>query len=169
MVKMLQKFGMMLLGKEWKSQKCRRLSSKYGFTFTVNDNPYIPMDNIYLSPEFGYIRVEGLADDIDKAIKFLNTQMLSFVPTKEEFEEHKGKSSRPSMMGHGNIAKELFDDKLNSILYEEDFIKKVKHELTYKDFLSFGKEYFSPSNMIISVVSPASKENIEKYFSTHEN
>ncbi len=153
-------------GKRMENPEVQKISSKYGFTFTVNDNPYIPMDNIYLSPEFGYIRVEGLANDIEKSIQFLNTQMLSFVPTKEEFEEAQGKSARPSMMGHGNIAKELFDNKLNSILYEEELYKEGKAELTYEDLLSFGKEYFSPSNMIISVVSPSSKEDIEKYFST---
>ncbi|MCW8850126.1 MAG: insulinase family protein, partial [Melioribacteraceae bacterium] len=153
-------------GKRMEKPEVQKISSKYGFTFTVNDNPYIPMDNIYLSPEFGYIRVEGLANDIEKSIHFLNTQMLSFVPTKAEFEEAKGKSARPSMMGHGNMAKELFDTKLNSLLYEEELYKEGKAELTYEDFLSFGKEYFSPSNMIISVVSPSSKEDIEKYFST---
>ena len=152
-------------GKRMENPEVQKISSKYGFTFTVNDNPYIPMDNIYLSPEFGYIRVEGLANDIEKSIKFLSSQMLSFVPTKEEYEEAKGKSSRPSMMGHGNMAKELFDSKLNALLYEDELYKDGKAELTYEDLLSFGKEYFSPSNMIISVVSSSGKDDIEKHFS----
>ena len=58
-----------------------------GFTFTVNDNPMIPMDDIYLHPDFGYIRVEGLADDLPGAIKFLNTQMKDFIPTEDEFKK----------------------------------------------------------------------------------
>ncbi len=152
-------------GKRMEKPEIQKISAKYGFTFTVNDNPYIPMDNIYLSPEFGYIRVEGLADNIDKAIKFLNTQMLSFIPTKEEYENVKGESARPSMMGHGNMVKNLFDGKLNSILYEDKITQSEKAELNYADFLAFGKEYFSPSNMIISVVSPASSNKIEEYFS----
>ena len=152
-------------GKRMEKPEIQKTSSKYGFTFTVNDNPFIPMDNIYLSPEFGYIRVEGLADDIEKAVKFLNNQMLSFVPNKEEYENAKEESSRPSMMGHGNMAKKMFDDKLNSILYEDETTQSEKTELSYADLLSFGKEYFSPSNMIISVVSPASSNKIEEYYS----
>lgn len=152
-------------GKRMEKPEIQKISSRYGFTFTVNDNPYIPMDNIYLSPEFGYIRVEGLADNIEKAVKFLNNQMLAFVPTKEEYENAKGESDRPSMMGHGNMVKNLFDEKLNSILYEDKTNQSEKTDLNYADFLSFGKEYFSPSNMVISVVSPASSYKIEEYFS----
>ena len=156
-------------GKRMEKPEVQKVSAKYGFTFTVNDNPYIPMDNIYLSPEFGYIRVEGLSNDIEESIKFLSSQMLSFIPTKEEYEEAKGKSSRPSMMGHGNMAKEVFDNKLNAILYEDELYKDGKDDLTYDDLLLFGKEYFAPSNIIVSVVSPSNKDEITKYFSNFSN
>lgn len=142
----------------------QKLSSKFGFSFTVNDNPYIPMDNIYLNPEFGYIRVEGLADDIKSAISFLNEQMLNFVPTKEEFENSQGKQQSPSMMGRNNEAKKIFDSKLESVIYE---IHKLASGSipNYEDFIEFGKEYFTPSNMIISIVSPADSEEIFEYLS----
>ncbi len=65
-----------------KSPENKKESINYGLTFTVNDNPYIPMDNIYLSPAFGYIRVEGLADDVAGATDYLNNQMMNFIPTK---------------------------------------------------------------------------------------
>ena len=156
-------------GKRMEKPEVQKVSAKYGFTFTVNDNPYIPMDNIYLSPEFGYIRVEGLSNDIEESIKFLSSQMLSFIPTKEEYEEAKGKSSRPSMMGHGNMAKEVFDNKLNAILYEDELYKDGKDDLTFEDLLLFGKEYFAPSNIIVSVVSPSNKDEITKYFSNFSN
>ena len=70
-----------------KSTENKKESSKYGLTFTVKDNPYIPMDNIYLSPAFGYIRVEGLADDVAGVIKYLNAQMLNFIPTESEYDK----------------------------------------------------------------------------------
>ena len=62
-------------GQRLKSDENQKLSSKFGLSFKVNDNPYFPMDNIYLHPDFGYIRVEALADDIPGVINFLNTQM----------------------------------------------------------------------------------------------
>ncbi|MFQ5584445.1 MAG: M16 family metallopeptidase, partial [Calditrichia bacterium] len=51
-----------------KSDENQKLSNRFGFTYKFNDNPFFPMDNIYLHPDFGYIRVEGLADDLPGAI-----------------------------------------------------------------------------------------------------
>ncbi|MCB9248581.1 MAG: hypothetical protein H6613_08550 [Ignavibacteriales bacterium] len=91
------------------------------------------MDNIYLSPEFGYIRVEGLGDNIKEAISFFNEKMISFIPTEDEFMTATGKSKMPSMMGHGNMAKLLFDNKVNEIVYEEEKYKEnKKHRLLMK-------------------------------------
>ena len=53
---------------------------------------------------------------------------------------------------------------MNEILYKPKKYKESKNELTFKNLLLFGKNYFTPSNMIISVVSPESPENIDKYF-----
>jgi hypothetical protein len=67
------------------SKENQKISSQFGLTFTVNDNPMIPMDDIYLHPDFGYIRVEGLADDLTGAIKYMNIQLKDFQPTEDEF------------------------------------------------------------------------------------
>ena len=72
-------------GKRLKTTENEKKTAEYGLSFTVNDIAFIPMDDIYLSPTFGYIRVEGLASDINGVIEFLNEEMLNFVPTEEEF------------------------------------------------------------------------------------
>jgi hypothetical protein len=63
----------------------QKVSSEYGLTFTLNDNPMIPMDDIYLHPDFGYLRVEGLADDLPGAINYMNGVLKDFLPTETEF------------------------------------------------------------------------------------
>ncbi len=151
-------------GQRMKSPEIKKKSVRFGFTYTVNDNPYIPMDNIYLDPSFGYIRVEGLADDVEGAVDFLNDQFINFVPTKKEFEKAKKKLSIIETMARGNKTKKLFNSKLNEVLYKPEKYKESKNELTFENLLQFGKDYFTPGNMIISVVSPESPENIEKYF-----
>lgn len=153
-------------GKRMKNKESQKISSKFGFTFTVNDNPYIPMDNIYLSPEFGYIRVEGLSNNVESSINYLNDQMLNFIPTKEEFESALRKAEQPSMMGHGNKEKKFFESKLSSVLYKKAEESSNAKKLTYENFLKFGLEYFTPSNMIISLVSPSTADQIKKYFSS---
>lgn len=151
-------------GQKMKSPETKKNSLRFGFTYTVNDNPYIPMDNIYLDPSFGYIRVEGLANDVKGAIQFLNKQFENFVPTKKEFKKAKKKLIMISMMARGNKAKKLFNLKLNEALYKPEKFKANKNDITFTKLLEFGKEYFSPGNTIISVVSPKSAENIANYF-----
>ncbi len=152
-------------GQRMKSPAVEKEAIKYGFSFTVNDNPYIPMDNIYLDPAFGYIRVEGLANNVKDAIQFLNNQMLNFVPSKAEYEKAKKSFSYSSMMSHGNKAKKLFNKFLNKILYTPQKYTPKKESLSYENLLEFGTYYFSPQNMIISVVAPTMPNKINEYFS----
>ena len=153
-----------------KDSKVAAKSIAYGLTLTVNDNPWIPMDNIYLHPDFGYIRAEGLADDIPGAIAFLNKQMMDFRPSKKEFEKAVASFKRMSMMmggGHGN--KMSFDDVVNSHIYEADKFPPAETELTYEKFMEFGKRYFIPTNMIITVVSAAEPNQVKEYFSDFQS
>jgi len=151
-------------GQRMKSPENKKESSKYGLTFTVNDNPYIPMDNIYLSPAFGYIRVEGLADDVAGTINYLNTQMLNFVPTETEYAKTVKKLRGIMMMKKENKAKQVFENAYKNIIYELEKYSSTGEQVTYENLLAFGKEYFNPQNMIISAVSPLSTEEIKNYF-----
>ncbi len=151
-------------GERMNQPEIQKQSAKYGFTFTVNDNPFIPMDDIYLSPEYGYIRAEGLANNLEAAINFLVSQLNSFVPTQEEFMKAHGKSQMPAKMGHANKAKEIFDGKVNEMLYEEEVYKENKDQLSYEKLIEFSDYYFNPSNMIVSVVSKETPEKVNAYF-----
>ncbi len=152
-------------GQRMKSPENKKESINYGLTFTVNDNPYIPMDNIYLSPAFGYIRVEGLADDVAGATDYLNNQIMNFIPSQAEFDNAVKKTHSVKMMKRENKAKKVFEDAYKSIIYEPEKYSSPEEQLTYENLLDFGREYFNPQNMIISVVSSASSEEIINYFS----
>jgi len=143
----------------------KSISKRFGFTYTVNDNPYIPMDNIYLHPDFGYIRAEGLADDLAGAIKYINGQIKNFVPTEAEFKKAVEKYKGIAMMSMGgDKAKKLFDAKYKSLVFQPDPYSDNKPTLTYKNLLAFAREYFNPANMIVSVVSPGSPETVNSLF-----
>jgi len=139
-------------------------TSRFGFTFTVNDNPFIPMDDIYLHPDFGYIRVEGLADDVPGAISFLNSQMKDFVPTESEFTKATEKFKGIGMMMGGDKSKKVFDGAYKKLIFEQDPYSQDQPTLTYEQLVAFAKEYFLPANMIISVVSPAAPGRIDTLF-----
>ena len=155
------------LDQRLKSPENQKVSSQFGFTFTVNDNPMIPMDDIYLHPDFGYIRVEGLADDLPGAINYINGVLKDFVPAEAEFKKsiEKFKSMGMMMMG-GDKPKKVFDTEYKVLVYEPSPHTQNQPALTYESLLTFTKEYFHPSNMIISVVSPGSPETINTLFSS---
>lgn len=152
-------------GERMKSAENQKKSAKYGLSFVVNDNPYIPMDNIYLSPTFGYIRVEGLANDIKGAIKYLKEEMMNFIPTEEEFNKvNKSTDGMSAMMGGKDKSKEMYEKAYESLVLEPAIETRDIKILDYNKFLEFGKEYFTPNNIIISVVSKESPEVINEYF-----
>ncbi len=150
-------------GERTKSEKFIKEAAQYGFNFTVNDNPFIPMDDIYLSPDFGYLRVESATENVEGAIDFLNKQMLVFIPTKAEYNAALRAYRMSQMMKHSNQAKSVFEKILNETLYGASE-KKSGKTLTYETLLDFGRHYFIPANMIISVVSNRSPEKIAKLF-----
>lgn len=153
------------LDQRLKSEANQKACGRYGFTFTVNDNPFIPMDDIYLHPDFGYIRAEGLADDASGAINFLNGQLKNFVPTESEFKKAVEKFKGIDMMAMGgDKSKKLFDEAYKSLVYEPNSYTQNQPALTYDNLVAFTKEYFAPSNMIVSVVSPANPETVSALF-----
>jgi len=142
----------------------QKMSNKYGLTYVFNDNPFIPMDDIYLHPDFGYIRVEGLAEDLPGAVNYLNNQFINFIPTEDEFNKAVEQFQNQGMMSMGgDKAKKLFDKTYESLVYEPRSLNQP--ELTYDNLVAFSKEYFQPENMIISVVSPAPPDSINTLFS----
>ncbi len=150
------------------SDKNKKISGRFGFTFTVNDNPYIPMDDIYLHPDFGYLRVEGLADDVPGAIQFLNSQFKDFVPTKDEFNKavQKYKGIEQALAG-GDKGKKLFEETYKSVVYEPNPYLQNQPDLTYENIAAFAKEYFNPSNIIISAVSPVNPDSVNTAFNNY--
>jgi predicted Zn-dependent peptidase len=148
------------LGQRLNSVENQKISNQYGLTYKVNDNPFIPMDNIYLDPDFSYIRVEGLADDVKGVINYLKGQLTQFQPTENEYQQAMAKTKRP-MMGMGsNKANELFTETYKSHIYESNKYKESNRPVSYEQLNELARAYFHPSNMIISVVSPLPADTV---------
>ncbi len=149
-------------GQRMKAPQNLKMSNRFGLSFTVNDNPYIPMDDIYLHPDFGYIRVEGLGNDVPALIAYLNQQMKNFVPTQKEFQ--KAMAKQAMNMRRGNPAQKTFNHLVNKTVYAPSLYAEGPEDLTYQNILQFAREYFRPANMIISVVSAKPAEEIHQLF-----
>lgn len=158
-------------GNRLKTVENQKKTAEYGLSFTVNDIAFIPMDDIYLSPTFGYIRVEGLATDIKGVIEFLNQEMLNFVPSEEEFKKvNKSSMSPMRIMGGGkDKSKEIYENSYDALVLEPVVETRDIKILDYNKFLTFGKEYFTPNNVIISVISKEEPIIINSYFDKFES
>ncbi len=156
------------IGDRMKSEKNSEISSRFGLSITVNDNEYIPMDDIYLNPDFGYIRVEALSDDIPAVINYLNIELQNFIPSETEYQNALKKYSKPNpmVMGRKDPADELFKDSYKKLIYTESHYLKNEDYPSYEQLLQFRDIYFSPNNMVISVVSSAAPEIINNDFSS---
>lgn len=150
-------------GQRMKSAEKVAQSQQFGLNFTVNDNPWIPMDNIYLHPDFGYIRVAGQASNLDGAIAFLNAEMNGFIPTEEEFEKAQAKFSSAMKHGGKDEANDLFMTLVDSVLYGSKTVT-AKKELRYNSLVNFAQVYFAPNNRIVSVVSPEASKTVAQQF-----
>jgi len=152
-------------GNRLNSEAVTKKTSPFGITSKVNDNPFFPMDDIYLHPDFGYIRIEGVASDVPALISILNDEMSAFTPTKEEFNTAYSEISRmssPMMMG--NMAKKLFDRVYQTEVMEDRKYKTGPEEITYDNLLGFTARYFSPDNMIVAVSSPEKTGDVDQLF-----
>jgi predicted Zn-dependent peptidase len=139
-------------GQRMASPEIQEKIKMYGLKFTVNDNPWIPMDDIYTHPDFGYVRVEGLSRHATEIIGFLNDAILHFVPTPEEFGKAQSKLKRMAMMHCENPAAETFEKEYKTRIYVQQ-PEQEEVEDSYENLLQFGKAYFQPGNMILSIVS----------------
>lgn len=137
----------------------------YGMSFTVNDNPWIPMDDIYLHPDFAYIRVEGLADYSAEIIQFMNRAMLEFIPTEAEFEQASKKPAWQKKVYKRKPPKDVFKDTYRSQIYEAN-PHQTEKLVSFASLLEFGTHYFKPDNMIVSVVSPNDVGSISGEFAS---
>jgi zinc protease len=155
------------LGQRLSSTANQKISNRYGLNFKVNDDPAIPMDDIYLHPDFGYIRAEGLAaaDDLSGVISYLSTQLNTFVPTVGEFTKAVAKTKHPGGGGMtGSKTNELFTRSYTNAVYEANAFPDIINEISYDDLLKFKEVYLTPANVIISVVSPATPDSLYRLF-----
>lgn len=151
-------------GEHLNSTENQKKSNKYGLTFKVNDNPFIPMDNIYLHPDFSYIRIEALADDLEGVVEYITGQLFNYTPSDQDFQKVTAKAKRPVRSMGSSKGSKLFEKTYSSIIYKDSKYEKNTTPITYDQLLKFREVYFHPSNIIVSVVSAAPNDKIFKLF-----
>ncbi len=139
-----------------------------GTRLKLHDNPYIPYDNYYLSPFYSYIRMESIGDFELPSLRILADLVENPLLAKGDLESVKAQLAGQAARGGGSarsLASHLFFQKIfrdsllsRPILGTPREIKSISEE----DIRAFYRAYFSPSNMILTVVTSHSPEQMMK-------
>jgi len=146
----------------------RRLA-ELGASLTVTDNPYIPYDDFYTSPQFSFIKYKALDESASEALSLLYTLV-----TSPRFEEGAVEQVRGEMMAALGMQGQSSSKEARSELYDEMFSGgPLAHNemgspasigrLTAADLRTFWPTYASPRNTILAVATGAEPEDVMQW------
>ncbi|MGB2990016.1 MAG: pitrilysin family protein, partial [Candidatus Zixiibacteriota bacterium] len=133
--------------------------SSIGADITLVDNPWIPMDDVYTTHSYTFIKFQA----IDEFAEF-GIELLSDVVKNPSFPEEEIEKVRGEMMMHlgrkKGSTRETVRDLFYATLFEDHPYSKpimgtprTIGTITRDDLVSFHKTFYSPNNMIVTVVT----------------
>lgn len=128
----------------------------------THDDPRIPFDDYYTVPDYSFIRFECLPDYWNEGVRIVS-DMMSRIPRSEEafassmesYNRAKGQQSRsPVRVGRRALVNTLFPNSaLSASVYGDVDVDRTQLE-------AFRKQYFHPSNLIVSVSSSLNSQEV---------
>lgn len=130
-----------------------------GAEITTVDNPWIPYDDIYTTHSFTFIKFQTIDEFADKGIELLSDLVINSNFPEEEIA--KTKQEMMSILGRGKgSTSETCRDLFYSILFKDHpYGKPIMGDaqsigsMTRDDLIEFHKRFYSPNNMIMTVVT----------------
>lgn len=130
------------------------------------DNPYIPFDDYYTTNAFSFIRVQVLNDYFEDAVSVTARSMKAPDFSEQQLNVVKAEMKQAIMMGANSPVKKAGRLFLSTLMPGSHLTKSVLgtpetvDSITAEDLKDFHKNYFSPDNVIISVVSSIDKQEV---------
>jgi zinc protease len=130
-----------------------------GAEITTVDNPWIPYDDVYTTHSFTFIKFQTIDEFADKGIELLADLVINSTFPDEEIA--KTKQEMMSLLGRGKgSTSETCRDLFYSTLFKDHpYGKPIMGDaqsigsMTRDDLTDFHKRFYSPNNMIITVVT----------------
>jgi len=146
-------------------QLARDLSS-IGANVTLYDNPWIPYDDRYTTRRFSFLKFETIDDFAEEGFH-LFTEMLLY----PAFDSTEVENVRRSMLGTLARNSSSVRDAARNLFYETLFEGKAYaksimgtresiNSITVADLKKHHAQYYSPDNIILSIVSGRSAEEV---------
>ncbi len=150
------------MGEEHFADELDRLGARVKFY----DMSYIPFDDYYTTPEFSYVRLEVMDDNYSPALKLVSRCILNPNYDTDAIESAREQMTGLSKKSQGSVSKKgrkLF----RSLLYGDSYLAADVvgnsddiSAITGEELQEFGSKYFSPQNLILTVVTSRDAELI---------
>jgi zinc protease len=144
-----------------------RIADAMGLTLTFNDNPMIPFDDIYTQPTFSFIRMETSNAYWKPSLSFLYNIMYHSIFPDDQFDKKKSEQLSAISKSYSSPSEKAKEEYLKKMFGEEHpFAAKILGtvetigSITKDDLIGFRNLYFAPDNMIITVSSDQSSDDI---------
>jgi len=142
------------------SQKLAEL----GASITVTDNPYIPYDDFYTSPQYSFIKFDALDEYAPEALELLYT--LVAYPTFDSAATEQVRGEMMAALGMSSQststqARDLFADRLfasGPLSHPEMGSPRTIGGITDADLREFWKNYASPGNIVLAIATGTEPE-----------
>jgi zinc protease len=151
---------MLLKGTKTRSaEKIAEDLASIGAEITVGDNPFIPYDDVYTTHSFTFIKFQTIDEFADKGIELLSDLVINPIFPDEEIAK-----TQKEMMGilgrsKGSTSETCRDLFYSTLFKNHPYGKPIMGDaqtigsITHDDLIEFDKRFYSPNNMIITVVT----------------
>lgn len=147
-----------------------------GANLTVSDNPYIPYDDRYTSQRFSFLKFETISDYLDRGIELLHEMIANPTFPEAEVEQTRGSMMQVLGMKSGSTYQQARDLYYSLLFPNSPYSKPVEGTqrsvamITAADLQDYHQQFYSPDNLILSVVTDIEPEamlaKIEATFGT---
>jgi zinc protease len=138
--------------------------AELGASITLTDNPYIPYDDFYTTPQFSFIKYSALDDHAQDALRLLHVMV-----TEPHFDSAHTEKVRGEILSALGMQSGSASNAARQALYDDLFAKgplaaSVMGDLASvgairsPDLKAFWPEYASPKNTVLAIATGADPE-----------
>jgi zinc protease len=130
-----------------------------GAEITLVDNPWIPYDDVYTTHSFTFIKFQTIDEFADKGIELLSDLVINSNFPDEEITKTKQEMMSILGRGKGSTSETCRDLFYSTLFKDHPYGKPIMGDaqsigsMTRDDLIEFHKRFYSPNNLIITVVT----------------
>lgn len=140
-----------------------------GAKLQTNDSPYIPYDDRYTWRAFSFMRFETIDEYAQDGVKILCEMIAEPSFPEDEIEKTRGQVMGIIGMESGSTYKSCSDLYHSKLFENHPFARPVigtrrsVGTFTRDDLITYHREYYSPGNMIMAVVSNLEPDTVMQW------